>query len=85
MIVSVSRRTDVPAFYWDWFINRLDAGFALTRNPMNANQIKRVELTPDAVSGFVIWTKNPLPILARLAKLQDYAYYFQFTDRKSVV
>ena len=79
MIVSASRRTDVPAFYWPWFLSRLDAGYAMTRNPMNAHQLRRVELTDQAVDGFVFWTKNPTPMLDKLDPLDGRAYYFQYT------
>ncbi len=57
MILSVSRRTDIPAFYSDWFFNRLKAGFVLVRNPMNPKQISRIPLTRDAVECIVFWTK----------------------------
>lgn len=77
MIVSASRRTDVPALYWDWFLGRLRAGYALSRNPMNRNQVKRVDLS--AAEGFVFWTKNAEPILGRLGALSGRAYYFQYT------
>ncbi|HBV53253.1 MAG TPA: hypothetical protein DEF06_13265 [Clostridiales bacterium] len=79
MIISVSRRTDIPAFYSEWFFNRLKAGEVLVRNPMNARQISKIKLTPDAVDGIVFWTKNPAPMLDRLYLLKDYTYYFQFT------
>lgn len=79
MIVSASRRTDVPRWYADWFFKRLDAGYALSQNPMNARQVRRVELSPEAVDCFVFWSKDPAPMLGRLAKLRGYAYYFQFT------
>ena len=79
MIVSVSRRTDIPAFYSDWFFQRLREGYAITRNPMNPKQLRRVELTVDAVDGFVFWSKNPAPMLPKLDLLLDYPCYFQFT------
>lgn len=79
MIVSVSRRTDIPAFYADWFFRRLEEGFALVRNPVNPRRVSRVNLSPDATDGFVFWTKNPSPMLNRLSRLRDYAYYFQVT------
>jgi len=81
MLISASRRTDIPAFYADWFMNRLEAGFVLTRNPFNSRQIRRVELRPDAVEAIVFWTRNPtrlLPYLDRIDAL-GYRYYFQFT------
>ena len=79
MIVSASRRTDIPSCYADWFFNRVEAGFVDIRNPMNFNQTRRVALTPGAVDGIVFWTKNPAPMLNRLGLLREYQYYFQFT------
>ena len=79
MIVSVSRRTDIPAWYADWFYARLRAGYADVRNPYRPRQVSRVPLTPGEADGFVFWTKNPLPMLGRLGELRDRAWYFQFT------
>ncbi len=79
MIISASRRTDIPAHYADWFLERVREGFALVRNPRNAHQIRRVSLRPEDVDGIVFWTKNPLPMLSRLKELSAYAYYFQAT------
>ena len=81
MIVSASRRTDIPALYSEWLMNRLRAGYAMTKNPMNPAQVRRVELTREAVDGFVFWTKDPAPMLPRLHALDamGFAYYFQFT------
>ncbi len=79
MILSVSRRTDVPAYYSEWFINRIKEGFLCVRNPMNPHQVSRIELSPEVVDCIVFWTKNPLPMFHRLKELKDYTYYFQFT------
>lgn len=79
MIVSVSRRTDIPAFYHEWFFNRLSEGFALTCNPMNPSQVRRVELTAEEVDCFVFWSKNPAAFISKLDRLSAYKYYFQFT------
>lgn len=79
MIVSVSRRTDIPAFYSDWFFNRLKEGFVYVVNPMNLKQVSKVELNPDTVDCFVFWTKNAKPMLDRLDELKNYNYYFQYT------
>ena len=79
MIISASRRTDIPAYYADWFFDRLREGYVLIRNPINPRRIARVPLTPDVVDGIVFWTKNPLPLLDRLNEIKDYPYYFQFT------
>ena len=79
MIVSISRRTDIPACYFPWFLRRLEEGFVYARNPMRFHQVSRISLRPEDVDGFVFWTKNPLPMLAHLERLQEYAYYVQFT------
>ena len=79
MILSVSRRTDIPAFYSEWFYNRLKEGFVYVRNPMNIHQVSKVMLSPEVVDCIVFWSKNPRPMLARLDELKDYMYYFQYT------
>lgn len=79
MILSASRRTDIPTYYSAWFLNRVREGHVYVRNPMNARQISRISLSPDVVDGIVFWTKNPLPMLDKLDGLRDYTYYFQFT------
>ena len=79
MIISASRRTDIPTFYSDWFFNRIKEGVVLVRNPRNYRQISRVYLTPDVVDGIVLWTKNPVPMIGRLDELRNFMYYFQFT------
>ena len=79
MIISASRRTDIPTFYSEWFMNRIKAGFLYVRNPFNFHQVSKISLLPDVVDCIVFWTKNPIPMLNRLDYLQDYHYYFQFT------
>ena len=81
MIISASRRTDIPAFYSEWFMNRVREGFLLVRNPFNAHQVRRVDLSPDLVDVIVFWTRDPRPMLGCLDELDalGYRYYFQFT------
>ncbi|HBG4644667.1 TPA: DUF1848 domain-containing protein [Clostridioides difficile] len=79
MIVSVSRRTDIPAFYSKWFFNRLEEGFVYVINPMNPKQVSKIELNPHTVDCFVFWTKDVTPMLYDLNKLKDYKYYFHYT------
>lgn len=79
MIVSVSRRTDIPAFYSEWFFNRIKEGFVYVINPFNRKQVSKVELTPKTVDLFVFWTKDAEPMLKRLDELKEFNYYFQFT------
>lgn len=81
MIISVSRRTDIPAFYARWFINRVRAGYCVVTNPFNAKQATRVSLLPQDVDLFVFWTRQPRPLLRYLDELDQrgYRYYFQVT------
>ena len=79
MILSVSRRTDIPAFYWEWFLNRVTAGFVDVRNPMNIHQVSRINIRPEVVDCIVFWTKNAGNIIPHLDQLKNYKYYFQYT------
>jgi len=79
MIISASRRTDIPAFYADWLFHRLEEGFCTVANPFNPQQQRRVELSPDQVDCLVFWTRNAAPMQRRLERLKDYDYYFQYT------
>lgn len=81
MIISASRRTDIPAFYGKWFQNRLEDGFVLVRNPFNSHQISRVALNREAVDAFVFWTKDPQPFSPVLDYLDEhrFPYVFQYT------
>ncbi len=79
MIISASRRTDIPSYYSEWLFNRLKDRYVLVRNPMNMHQVSKIDLSPDVVDAIVFWTKNPAPMLSRLEELNDYTYYFQFT------
>lgn len=82
MIISASRRTDIPAFYGAWFLQRLEKGFFMYKNPMNAKQVIRLNVNPQNVDCFVFWTKNPESFLKRLDKIESLGYdkyYFQYT------
>ena len=79
MIISASRRTDIPSYYSEWLFNRIREEYVLVRNPMNIHQIGKINLSPNVVDGLVIWTKNPIPMLGRLSELEKYNFYFQFT------
>ncbi|MCX8131589.1 MAG: DUF1848 domain-containing protein [Clostridia bacterium] len=81
MILSVSRRTDIPCYYSEWFINRLKEGYVLTRNPINHSQVSRISLSPDVVDCIVFWTKDAKNIIPHLKLIDNmgYKYYFQFT------
>lgn len=81
MIISASRRTDIPALYPEWFVNRLLAGEVLVPNPYNRKQVTRLELSPKVIDCIVFWTKNPEPMLPYLSTIDKlgYSYYFQMT------
>ena len=81
MIISASRRTDIPAFYAEWFINRIREGFCEVPNPFNPSQISRVSLLPQDVDAIVFWTRNPAALIDSLGELdaRGYAYYFHVT------
>ena len=79
MIISASRRTDIPAFFSDWIINRLKEQYAYVRNPMNIHQVSKINLSPDIVDCIVFWSKNPNPMLEKINLLENYMFYFQFT------
>ena len=81
MILSVSRRTDIPSFYSKWFMNRLREGFVYVRNPFNANQISKIVLNPNQIECIVFWSKNPKDLVEHLSEIDalGYKYYFQFT------
>ncbi|AJY69793.1 hypothetical protein RW64_09405 [Geobacter sulfurreducens] len=80
-IISASRRTDIPAFFADWFMNRIREGYFHRVTPFNAKQVKAVSLAPQDVDVIVFWTKNPKPLLPHLDELDrlGFRYYFQFT------
>ncbi|EME70166.1 hypothetical protein H261_09537 [Paramagnetospirillum caucaseum] len=68
MIVSASYRTDIPAFYGRWFLNRFRAGWAKAVNPYG-RQVSTIPLRL-GVDGFVFWTRNPGPFLDALAEIR---------------
>ena len=78
MILSVSRRTDIPQYYSDWFFNRIKKGFLYVKNPMNSHQVSKIMLSPDLVDLVVFWTKNPAPMMRRIGELGEIPYYIQF-------
>ena len=79
MIISASRRTDIPAYYTDWMINRINERYVYVRNPMNIHQVSKINLEPEVIDCIVFWSKNPKPMLDKLKHFNNYAYYFQFT------
>jgi hypothetical protein len=75
VIVSASYRTDIPAFYGDWFLGRVAEGFCRTVNPYNGRVVE-IPLARDRVDGIVFWTRNAAPFLAGLEQLSAAGYPF---------
>lgn len=72
-------RTDIPAFYSQWFINRIKAGYVLVRNPYNPSSVTRYEINPDVVDLIAFCTKNPAPMLKYMDVLKPYGQYWFVT------
>jgi len=81
MIISASRRTDIPAFYSEWFLKRIKEGYCTVPNPFNAKQVTKINLSASSVDAIVFWTRNAKPILEKLDFLskRSYKFYFQYT------
>ena len=81
MIISASRRTDIPAFYASWFMNRIREGYCTVPNPFNPKQVSRISLKPEDVDIIVFWTRFPGPLMLHLNELDErgYRYYFLYT------
>jgi len=79
MIIQTGMRTDIPAFYSKWFLNRLNEGFVLVRNPYNPGQVTRYSLSPDVVDLIAFCTKNPGPMLDSMDALKAYGQYWFVT------
>ena len=79
MIIQTGMRTDIPAFYSKWFLNRIKEGDVLVRNPYNERQVTRYRLTPDVVDLIAFCTKNPAPMLPYRNVLKPYGQYWFVT------
>lgn len=79
MTINTGHRTDIPAFYAEWFANRLEEGFVCVRNPYNPNQVSRYRLDPSVVDMIGFCTKNPAPMFPYMDLLKDYGQYWFVT------
>ncbi len=79
MIIQIGNRTDIPAFYSEWFVNRLQEGFVLVRNPFNPQTVTRYILDPSVVDLMIFCTKNPEPMLNKMEFLEQYHQYWFVT------
>ncbi len=79
MIINTGQRTDIPAFYSEWFANRLREGFVCVRNPFDPSQVSRYRLDPSVVDVIGFCTKNPAPMFQYMDLLRDYGQYWFVT------
>lgn len=79
MIIQTGMRTDIPAFYSEWFLNRIKEGYVLVRNPYNQSQVSKYLLNPDVVDLIGFCTKNPAPLIPYLGLLKEYGQLWSVT------
>jgi len=79
MIINTGQRTDIPAFYSKWFINRIREKYVMVRNPYYPSLVTKFKLTPDVVDIIGFCTKNPKPMLEYLDELKDFGQYWHVT------
>ena len=79
MIIHASMRTDIPAFYSEWFTNRIREGYVRVRNPYNPLQVTEYSLDPEVVDLIVFCSKNPVPMLKYMDLLTSYRTYWYIT------
>ena len=79
MIINTGCRTDIPAFYSKWFLNRIKEGYVLVRNPYYQEVVIKYELNPRVVDYLEFCTKNPKPMLSRLDLIKDYKQFWFVT------
>lgn len=79
MIINTGQRTDIPAFYAEWFANRLREGFVCVRNPYFPEQVSRYRLDPSVVDVIGFCTKNPAPMFPYMDLLKAYGQYWFIT------
>ena len=79
MIIQTGVRTDIPAFYSRWFLNRLKEGYVLVRNPYDPQSVTRYRLDPEVVDLIAFCSKNPAPMLEHMDALKDYGQYWFVT------
>ncbi|MBO4368353.1 MAG: DUF1848 domain-containing protein [Clostridia bacterium] len=79
MIINTGQRTDIPAFYAQWFARRLREGFVCVRNPYDRKQVSRYRLDPTVVDAIGFCTKNPAPMFSYMDLLKDFGQYWFVT------
>ena len=79
MILQTGMRTDIPAFYSEWFMNRIKEGYVLVRNPYYPEQVTRYEINTNVVDLIAFCTKDPIPMMKYIEKLKAYGQYWFVT------
>lgn len=79
MIINTGQRTDIPAFYSEWFINRIKEGYVLVRNPYYPNLVTKFLLNKDVVDCIGFCTKNPRPMFKYLDLIKDFGQIWHIT------
>ena len=79
MIINTGCRTDIPAFYSKWLMNRIREGFVYVRNPYYKSQVTKYSLSPNVVDCLAFCTKNPEPMIKYLDELDIYKQYWFVT------
>lgn len=79
MIISTGMRTDIPAFYSKWFLNRLKEGYVCVRNPYKPELVTKYTLSPQVVDCLTFCTKNPEPLLKHIDCLHEYGQFWFVT------
>lgn len=79
MILNTGCRTDIPAYYSEWFYNRIKEGYVLTRNPYYPNQVMKYRLDSGVVDCLCFCTKNPEPMLSRMEEIRQFKQFWHVT------
>ncbi|MDO4493678.1 MAG: DUF1848 family protein [Clostridia bacterium] len=79
MILNTGCRTDIPAYFSEWFMNRVREGYVLTRNPYRADQVLKYRLDPKVVDILCFCTKNPKPMLPHIPELDKFRQFWFVT------
>ena len=79
MIISASRRTDIPSLHTKWFLNRLKEEYVITQNPISKNNFYKIPLDKNIIDIIVFWSKNPNIDFLKEVKDLGYKFYLHFT------
>lgn len=79
MIINTGCRTDIPAYFSEWFFNRIKEGYVYVRNPYYKNQVMKYMLTPNVVDCLSFCTKNPGPMLPRIHEIDGFSQFWFVT------